>query len=199
MLENTVLVATRASRLTTSKAPSSQLLSPSLKKLPTTMMLSTSRAIMKISKLRSIGLPMAQPTSTTSGALKSAVWIEGPRQWYSATLITPSHASSMAVRCSAAFSTSGSRIRPRNWSGTPDSTTSSICSTRMMSSQVAKIREISSATNLLWLVSFVAYGRVRRKNWTYVSVPVNLILASSSSRSASRCSSISMTSSKMLC
>lgn len=41
----------------------------------------TSRTIMKISKLRSISLPMNQPTMTTSGALKRAVWIEGPMQW----------------------------------------------------------------------------------------------------------------------
>lgn len=36
---------------------------------------------MKISKLRSMFLSMAQPTRTTSGALKRAVWIEGPMQW----------------------------------------------------------------------------------------------------------------------
>ncbi len=40
----------------------------------------TSRAIMKISKLRSMGLLEIQPTMTTRGALKRAVWMEGPRQ-----------------------------------------------------------------------------------------------------------------------
>lgn len=69
------------SRLTTSSAPSSQLLSPSRRKLPTARMDRTSNAIMKISKLRSIGLPRAHATRTTSGALKRAVWIDGPRQW----------------------------------------------------------------------------------------------------------------------
>jgi hypothetical protein len=39
---------------------------------------------MKISKFRSISLPRIQPTMTTKGALKSAVWIEGPMQWKSA-------------------------------------------------------------------------------------------------------------------
>lgn len=75
---------------TTSSAPSSQLDFPSRKKLPTTKMARTSKAIMNISKLRSMFFPMAQPIMTTSGPLKSAVWIEGPRQWYSATLMTPS-------------------------------------------------------------------------------------------------------------
>lgn len=36
---------------------------------------------MNISKFRSIGLPRAHPMRTTKGPLKSAVWIEGPRQW----------------------------------------------------------------------------------------------------------------------
>jgi hypothetical protein len=40
----------------------------------------TSRTIMKISKFKSMGFPIAKPTRTTRGALKSAVWMEGPKQ-----------------------------------------------------------------------------------------------------------------------
>lgn len=42
---------------------------------------------MNISKFRSISLPRPHPTMTTKGALKRAVWIDGPRQWNSAKFI----------------------------------------------------------------------------------------------------------------
>jgi hypothetical protein len=53
---------------------------PSCKNLPTTKIDIMSSTTMKISKLRSIGLPRPQPTITTRGPLKSAVCMDGPRQ-----------------------------------------------------------------------------------------------------------------------
>ena len=80
----------RGGLLTTKSAPSSQFDSPSRRKFPTTRMAKTRRVTRKISKLRSSGFPRHQETMITKGALKRAVWMEGPRQWYKATFIAPS-------------------------------------------------------------------------------------------------------------
>lgn len=157
----------------------------------------TSNTIMKISKLRSICLPSPQPTMTTNGELSRAVWIEGPRQWKRAKLIWLSlkfyisgyktktievyktnHASSMAVKCSAAFSTRGTRIRPIKLSGTPRSLIAGIFSTRKTADRVTKASATTVATKLS---SNVSFGRLR-----------------SLSPSSSRFSSFSSTSSKIL-
>lgn len=101
--------------------------------------------------------------------------MEGPRQWKRAKLIWLSlhykllaterlevilkrnhhyQASSMAVKCSAAFSTRGTRIRPMKLSGTPLSTMDEICSTRKYAESETSVSETAMARILSKRVSF---------------------------------------------
>lgn len=101
--------------------------------------------------------------------------MEGPRQWKRAKLIWLSlhqkllaaeqlelifrrkhnyQASSIAVKCSAAFSTRGTRIRPMKLSGTPRSTMDGICSTRKYAERETSVSETTMARMLSKRVSF---------------------------------------------
>lgn len=63
-------------------------------------------------------------------------------------------ASSMAVKCSAAFSTRGTKIRPIKLSGTPRSTMNWICSTKKYAERETHVRETAMAIRLSKRVSF---------------------------------------------
>lgn len=114
-----------------------------------------------------------------SGIARSSRFQLVDRTRYKATMrtICPSQASSIDVKCSAAFSTKGRRIRPKNWSGTPASTTSSIRFTSNTARTVTKAIDAVIAT---------AH-----------SVRVNLALWTSAWWSRSLCSSCSRTESNM--
>jgi len=124
--------------------------------------------IIKTSKWKSICLWRPHPTMTTKGALNRAVWMVAPRTWDNAKFIWLSHASSTAVKCSAAFSTSGTKIRPTKASETPVSRTASMCSTKPIAISVTRAIETASANIHSVKVSF-AFLRSRCRSSSFSS------------------------------